>query len=80
MVRIFMRATSPCPVAHQRRKTGGRSLHFLTVQARRTVRRGDTPGAVPPRLSQPTRGIRANPLPIRHSRQGSDHNSEGCAL
>ena len=28
-------------------------------------------------LSQPTRGIRANPLPIRLSRQGPDHSSEG---
>ena len=31
-------------------------------------------------LSQPTRGIRANPLPIRLSRQGPDHNGEGSAL
>ena len=77
MVRIFMRATSPCPVAHQRPKPGGRSLHFLPLQARRTGRRGDTPGAAPPRVSQPTRGIRANPRPIRLSRQGPDHSSEG---
>jgi len=28
-------------------------------------------------LSQPTRGIRANPCPIRLSRQGPDHSSEG---
>lgn len=74
MVRIFMRATSPCPVAHQRQKPGGRSLHFLPLPARRTGRRGDTPGAAPPRLSQPTRGIRANPPPIKLSRQGPDHS------
>jgi len=67
----------PCPVAHQRQKGWGRSLHFLPLQARRTGRRGDTPGAAPPRLLQPTRGIRANPLPIRLSRQGADHSSEG---
>ena len=78
MGRIFMRATSPCPVAHQRQKPGGRSHHFLPLQARRTVRRGDTPDAAPPRLSQPTRGIRANPCPIRLSRQGPDHSSEGA--
>ena len=35
MVRIFMRATSPCPVAYQRQKTWGRSLHFLPLQVRR---------------------------------------------
>ena len=29
-------------------------------------------------LSQPTRGIRANPLPTRLSRQGPDHSSEGA--
>ena len=29
-------------------------------------------------FSQPTRGIRANPLPIRLSRQGPDHSSEGA--
>ena len=40
----------------------------------------DTAGAAPPRLSQPTRGIRANPCPIRLSRQGPDHSSEGTAL
>ena len=76
-MRIFMRATSPCPVAHQRQKTRGRSLHFLPLQARRTVRRGPTPGVALPRLSQPTRGIRANPCPIRLSRQDTDHSSEG---
>ena len=70
----------PCPVAHQRQKSGGRSLHFLPLQARRTVRRGDRPGAVPPRVLQPTRGIRVNPRPIRLSRQGPDHSSEGSAL
>ena len=31
-------------------------------------------------FSQPTRGIRANPLPIRLSRQGPDHSSEGRTL
>ena len=80
MVRIFMRATSPCPVAHQRRKSGGRSLHFLPLQARRTVRRGGTPGAALPRVLQPRRGIRANPRPIRLSRQAPDHSGEGCTL
>ena len=79
-VRIFMRATSPCPVAHQRQKAWGRSLHFLPLQARRSGRGGDTPGAVPPRSSQPTRGIRANPPPIRLSRHSPDHSSEGEAL
>ena len=37
MVRIFMRATSPCPVAHQRQKAGGRSLHFLPFPVRRRL-------------------------------------------
>ncbi len=41
-------------------------------------RAGDTPCAAQPRLSQPTRGIRANPPPIRLSRQGPDHSSEGA--
>ena len=45
---------------------------------RRAGRGGDTPGAAPPRSSQPTRGIRANPCPIRLSRQGPDHSSEGA--
>ena len=45
---------------------------------RRTGRGGDTPGAAPPRLSQPTRGIRANQCPIRLSRQGPDYTSEGA--
>ena len=80
MVRIFMRATSPCPVAHQRQKAWGRSLHFLPLPARRTGRRGATPGGGPPRVSQPTRGIRANPRPIRLSRQGPDHNGEDSVL
>ena len=66
----------PFPVAHQRLKSGGRSLHFLPLQARRAVQRGATLGTAPPRLSQPTRGIRANPCPIRLSRQGPDHSSE----
>ena len=43
-------------------------------------RRGDTPGAALPRLSQPTRGIRANPCPMRVSAQSLDHNGEGFAL
>jgi len=80
MVRIFMRATSPCPVAHQRRKNGGRSHHFLPLQARRIGRGGDTPAAAPPRLSQPTRGIRANTCPMRVSGHSLDHNGEGFAL
>ena len=67
MVRIFMRATSPCPVAHQRQKAWGRSLHFLPLQARHSGRGGNTPGAAPLRLPQPTRAIRANPCPIRLS-------------
>ena len=41
-------------------------------------RGGDTLGAAPPRLSQPTREIRANPPPTRLSRQGPDHSSEGA--
>ena len=50
----------------------------ITRLVRRAGRGGDTPAAGPPRLSQPTRGIRANPLPIRLSRQGPDHSSEGA--
>ena len=70
----------PAPVAHQRRKNGGRSLHFLPRQARRTGRRRDTPGTAPPRVSQPTRGIRANPRPMRIPGHSLDHNGEGFAL
>ena len=69
-------STFPPLAAHRRRKTRGRSLHSLPLQARRTGRGGDMSGAAPPRLSQPTRGIRANPCPIRLSRQSPDHNSK----
>ena len=68
------------PVAHQRRKLGGRSHHFLPLQARRTGRGGDTPAAAPLRLAQPARGIRANPRPMRVSGHSLDHNGEGSAL
>jgi len=70
----------PCPVAHQRQKSGGRSLHFLPLQVRRTGRRRDTPGTAPPRLSQPTLGIRANTRPMRDFGHSLDHNGEGFAL
>jgi hypothetical protein len=80
MVRIYRRTTSPCPVAHQRQKAWGRSLNFLPLQVRPNGRGGDTPATARPGLSRPTRGIRANPLPIRLSRQGPDHSSEGSAL
>ena len=39
MVRIYRRTTSPCPVAHQRQKSGGRSLHFLPSRAAPPTRR-----------------------------------------
>ena len=44
---------------------------------RRAVRGGTREAQPRFALSQPTRGIHANPLPIRLSRQGPDHSSEG---
>ena len=72
--------TSPCPVPHERSKRGGRSLHHLPLQCgatRRRARRGRTGSA--PHCALPRRiwRIRANPCPIRLSRQGPDHSSEG---
>ena len=73
----------PCAPVNARRcrssgqKGGGAPSAFFPP-----VRRADAPGTreAQPRfaLSQPTRGIRANPLPIRLSRQGPDHSSEGA--
>jgi len=64
MVRIFMRATSPCPVAHQRRKNGGRSHHFLPLP----VRRHDAPcegGHARHSLASLYRSLRAESVPTR---------------
>ena len=36
---ILACTTSPCPVPHQRQKTGGRSLHFLPLRCGATTRR-----------------------------------------
>ncbi len=83
MVRIFMRATSPCPVAHQRQKPGGRSLHFLPLLCDATTyhaRRGSAAPAPHYALPQRTRGIRANPLPMRVSGHNLDHDGEDFAL
>ena len=68
----------PCRASGQ--KGGGAPSTSSPSRAapRRTGRGGDTPGAAPPRLSQPTRGIRANPCPIRLSRQGPGYTSEGA--
>ena len=73
----------PCPVAHQRQKTGGRSLHHLPLPcgAADAPCEAGTRGAAPHRaLPQRTRGIRANPRPMRISRHSLDHNGEGFAL
>ena len=69
-------AIYPSPVAHQRRKSGGRSLHFPPSRCGAPGEAGHA-GRPPPRWLQPTRGIRANSCPIRLSGQGPDHSSEG---
>ena len=46
----------------------------------RRVRRGHAGPAPYCALLRRTRGIRANPPPIRLSRQSSHHSGEGCAL
>ena len=65
------------PVPQQRSKRGGAPSAFFPP-----VRRADAPGTreAQPRfaLSQRTRGIRSNPRPIRLSRQGPHHSSEGA--
>ena len=80
---ILACTTSPCPVAHQRQKSGGRSLHFLPLPCGATTRRarrghrGAAPhGALPQRIW----GIRANPRPMRIPGHSLDHNGEGFAL
>jgi len=47
---------------------------------RRAVRGGTREAQPRFALSQLARGIRANPCPIRLSRQGPDHSSKGSAL
>ena len=68
----------PLPGAAPAVKKGGSLPPLPPPPVRRAGRGEDTPGTAPPRLTQPTRGIRANPLPIRLSRQGPDHSSEGA--
>ena len=53
---------SPCPVAHQRRKNGGRSLHFLPLQTRRRARRGHA-GRCPATVVAADAGNPCQPVP-----------------
>ena len=71
--------TYPCPVPHQRQKTGGRSLHFLPLlcgATPRRARRGQLKPAPHYALPQRIRGIRANSLPMRIPGHSLDHNGE----
>ncbi len=62
---------------------GGRSLHFLPLLCGATTRRA-RPGRTAPAphyaLLQRTRGILANPLPMRVSGHNLDHDGEVFAL
>ena len=72
----------PSPVAHQRQKSGGRSLHFIPLPCSATTRRarrGRTRPAPHYALPQRTRAIRANPCPMRIPGHNLDHNGEGGA-
>ena len=76
-------ARQASPVAHQRQKSGGRSLHFLPLlcgATPRRARRGQLKPAPHYALPQRIRGIRANSLPMRIPGHSLDHNGEGCAL
>ena len=80
---ILACTTSPCPVAHQRQKTRGRSLHFLPLLCGATTRRARRghPGAAPHgALPQRRRAIRANPRPMRITGHNLDHSGEGFSL
>ncbi len=80
---ILVCTTSPSPVAHQRRKTRGRSLHFLPLLCGATTRcaRRGTGGLAPHwALPRRRRAIRANPRPMRIPGHNLDHNGEGFAL
>ena len=80
---ILACTTSPCPVPHQRSKTGGCSLHFLPLLCGvtpRRARRGQLKPAPRYALPQRIRGIRANSLPMRIPGHSLDHNGEGSAL
>ena len=71
------------PVAHQRQKTRGRSLHFLPSRAapRRAVQGGGHAMPAPHgALPQKRRAIRANPRPMRIPGHNLDHDGEGFAL
>ena len=71
------------PVPHQRSKRGGRSLHHPPLSCgapTRRARRGCPPPPPHNALPRRTRGIRANPPPVRLSRQGPDHSKEGRPL
>ena len=71
------------PVPQQRPKPGGRSLHHLLLPCGATTRRArrGRAGPTPHRaLPQRTRGIRANPRPMRVSKHNLDHDGEGFTL
>ena len=73
----------PLPGAAPAAKNRGRSLHFLPllcVATTRRARRGRAAPAPHYALPQRTRGIRANPLPMRVSGHNLDHDGEDSAL
>ena len=64
-------------------KKGGRSLHQLPLPCgapTRRVRRRTRSAAPYCALPRRTRGIRANPRPMRIPGHSLHHNGEGCAL
>ena len=76
-------APSPLPGGASAAKKMGRSLHQHPLPCgaptRRAMRGTRRPTPYCP-LPRRTLGIRANPRPMRISRNSLDHNGEGCAL